>query len=126
MKRILLVEDDPAVNYILKRYLEAAGFAVLAASGPREALGLFASMPVDLLVTDYRMPGMSGEELLLQLRSERAALPALIVSAYANELTMQIPGVPVLSKPVDTGALVELVNNLLLDAETVALNRPAG
>jgi len=126
LKRILLVEDDPAVNYILKRYLEKAGFDVIAASGPREALGLFASSPVDLVVTDFRMPGMSGEELLLQLRAERPALPALIVSAYANELTLQIPGVPVLSKPVDAGELVGLVNNFLLDAETMALNRPAG
>lgn len=125
MKHILLVEDDPAVNYVLKRYLEKAGFAVLAASGPREALGLFASSPVDLVVTDYRMPGMNGEEMLLQLRAGRPALPALIVSAYANELTLQISGVPVLSKPVDAAELVGLVNNLLLDAETVAMNRPA-
>ncbi len=126
MKRILLVEDDPAVNYVLKRYLEAAGFAVLAAGSPREALGLFASAPVDLVVTDFRMPGMNGEELLLALRAERPALPGLIVSAYANELSLQIPGVPVLSKPVDAAELVEMVNNLLLDAATVAMNMPAG
>ena len=125
MKRILLVEDDPAVNYVLKRYLEAAGFAVLAAGDGKEALGLFASSTVDLVVTDFRMPGMTGEELLLALRAQRPGLPALIVSAYANELAVQIPGVPVLSKPVDAGELVGMVNNLLLDAETVALNKPA-
>lgn len=126
MKRILLVEDDPAVNYILKRYLEAAGFTVLATSGPREALGLFAASAVDFVVTDFRMPGMTGEELLLALRAQRPGLPALIVSAYANELAVQIPGVPVLSKPIDGAELVVLVNNLLLDAETVAMNRPVG
>ncbi|MFC3459026.1 MULTISPECIES: response regulator [Massilia] len=123
MKRILLVEDDPAVSYILQRYLEAAGFAVLAAGGGKEALGLFASSSIDLVVTDYRMPGMNGEELLLELRARRPTLPALIVSAYGHELSIRIPGVPVLSKPVDPGVLVELVNNLLLDAETVALNK---
>lgn len=123
MKRILLVEDDPAVNYVLKRYLEVAGFEVLAASCGKEALGLFASSPVDLVVTDFRMPGMNGEELLLALRAERPALPALIVSAYGNELSLRIPGVPVLAKPVDAGVLVELVNNLLLDAATVAMNK---
>ena len=126
MKRILLVEDDPAVSYVLKRYLEAAGFAVLAAGGGQEALRLFASSPVDLVVTDFRMPGMNGEELLVHLRAQRPALPALIVSAYGNELSLQIPGVPVLPKPVDATELVGMVNNLLLDAETVALNRPAG
>jgi len=126
LKRILLVEDDPAVSYVLKRYLEAAGFAVLAAGGGKEALGLFASSPVDLVVTDFRMPGMNGEELLLALRAERPALPALIVSAYGNELSLRIPGVPVLAKPVDAGELVGVVKDLLLDAETVALNKPAG
>lgn len=123
MKRILLVEDDPAVNYILKRYLEKAGFDVLAAGGPREALGLFAATPADLVVTDFRMPDMTGEEMLLALRARHPALPALIVSAYGNELSIRIPGVPVLSKPVDAGVLVELVNNLLLDAATVAMNK---
>jgi len=123
LKRILLVEDDPAVNYILQRYLEKAGFAVLAAGGPREALGLFASNPVDLVVTDFRMPDMTGEEMLVELRARHPALPALIVSAYVNELSIRIPGVPVLSKPVDAEALVDLVNNLLLDAATVAMNK---
>lgn len=126
MKRILLVEDDPAVNYILKRYLEAAGFTVLAAEGHKAALDLFAASAVDFVVTDFRMPGMTGEELLLALRAQRPGLPALIVSAYANELKLQIPGVPVLSKPVDASELVEMVSNLLLDAETVAMNRPVG
>jgi len=126
LKRILLVEDDPAVSYVLKRYLEAAGFAVLAVGGGKEALGLFASSPVDLVVTDFRMPGMNGEDLLLALRAERPALPALIVSAYGNELSLRIPGVPVLAKPVDAGELVGVVKDLLLDAETVALNKPAG
>ena len=125
MKRILLVEDDPAVSYILKRYLEAAGFAVLPASGGKEALGRFAASPVDFVVTDFRMPGMNGEELLLALRAQRPALPALIVSAYGNELSLQISGVPVLAKPVDPVELVGLVNDRLLDAETVALNRLA-
>ena len=120
-----MVEDDPAVNYILRRYLEAAGFAVLAAGGGKEALDLFAASPADLVVTDFRMPGMNGEELLVRLRERRPALPALIVSAYGNELSLQLAGVPVLRKPVDAAVLVETVNNLLLDAETVALNKPA-
>ncbi len=123
MKSILLVEDDPAVNYILQRYLEKAGFAVLAAGGGKEALDLFASSSIDLVVTDFRMPGMNGEELLFELRTRHPALPALIVSAYGNELSLRIPGVPVLSKPVDAGVLVELVNDLLLDAATVAMNK---
>lgn len=69
MKRILLAEDDPAVSYILTRYLDKAGFAVRAAPDGRAALALFDAEPADLLVTDFRMPGMNGEELILALRA---------------------------------------------------------
>jgi len=124
VKRILLAEDDPAVSYILRRYLEAAGFAVRTASGGKEALALFAAEEADLAVSDYRMPGMNGEELIVALRAQRPGLPALIVSAYTNELKLGIAGVRVLSKPVARDELVALVNDLLLDAQTVALNGP--
>ena len=125
MKRILLAEDDPAVSYILMRYLDKAGFAVRAAPDGRAALALFDTEPADLVVTDFRMPGMNGEELILALRARQPALPALIVSAYGNDLSVQIPGVRVLNKPVAADELVALVRDLLLDAETMALNRPA-
>jgi len=125
LKRILLAEDDPAVSYILARYLDKAGFAVRAAPDGRAALALFDAEPADLVVTDFRMPGMNGEELILALRRRQPALPALIVSAYGNELNVRIPGVPVLNKPVAADELVGLVRDLLLDAETVALNKPA-
>jgi len=120
-----LAEDDPAVSYILTRYLDKAGFAVRAAPDGRAALALFDAEPADLLVTDFRMPGMNGEELILALRARQPALPALIVSAYGNELSVQIPGVPVLNKPVAADELVALVRDLLLDAETMAMNKPA-
>ncbi|MEW6020766.1 MAG: response regulator [Pseudomonadota bacterium] len=125
MKRILLAEDDPAVSYILTRYLDKAGFTVRAAPDGRAALALFDAEPADLVVTDFRMPGLNGEELILALRRRQPALPALIVSAYGNELSVRIPGVRVLNKPVAADELVGLVRDLLLDAETVALNKPA-
>jgi len=125
LKRILLAEDDPAVSYILMRYLDKAGFAVRAAPDGRAALALFDAEPADLLVTDFRMPGMNGEELILALRARQPGLPALIVSAYGNELSVQIPGVRVLNKPVAADELVALVRDLLLDAETLELNKPA-
>lgn len=124
VKRIILAEDDPAVSYILQRYLAAAGFAVRAAPDGRAALALFEQAPADLLVTDFRMPGMNGEELILAVRARHPALPALVVSAYGNELKMGIPGVRVLNKPVGMGELVAAVNDALLNAETVGLNRP--
>ena len=124
LKRILLAEDDPAVSYVLQRYLAAAGFAVRAAPDGRSALAMFEAEPADLVVTDFRMPGMNGDELILALRARQPGLPALIVSAYANEPGVRIAGVPVLDKPVVAAGLVALVQDLLLDAETLALNLP--
>lgn len=125
MKQILLVDDDEAVSYVFRRYLTAAGYAVLSAHSAREALQLHAANRIDAVVTDYRMPGMNGDALLLALRERPPGLPALLVSAYANEIKVAIPGVRVLAKPVMGDQLALQMGNLLLDAETVALNRPA-
>lgn len=125
MKQILLVEDDVAVSYVFRRYLVAAGHTVFTAHNGREALQLHAQHRFDAVVTDYRMPGMNGDALLLALRERDPHLPAVLVSAYANEIAVAIPGVRVLAKPVMGDQLAREVGNLLLDAETLALNRPA-
>jgi two-component system chemotaxis response regulator CheY len=124
VKRILLVEDDLAVSYVFNRYLKAAGFAVSSAGNGAQALQLHAAEKIDAVVSDYRMPGMNGDALLLALRARDPHLPALMVSAYGHELRIAIPGVRVLAKPVTGDQLVNELHNLLLDAETLALNRP--
>ncbi|THC44567.1 response regulator [Massilia sp. Mn16-1_5] len=125
MKNILLVEDDLAVSYVFRRYLDAAGFRVLMADNGRDALALHSSHAVDAVITDFRMPGMNGDDLLLALRARQPGLPAMMVSAFGHELKTTIPGVRVLAKPVMGDQLVAELHNLLLDAATVALNRPA-
>lgn len=124
VKQILLVDDDTAVAYVFRRYLEAAGYAVLAAENGADALRIHAAERIDAVVTDYRMPGMNGGELLLALRARQPGLPALMVSAYGSEIAVTVPGVRVLRKPVMGDQLAREVGNLLLDAETLALNRP--
>lgn len=126
MKNILLVEDDLAVAYVFRRYLETAGFCVLMADNGRDALSLHAAHTVDAVITDFRMPGMNGDDLLLALRARQPDLPAMMVSAFGHELKTTIPGVRVLAKPVMGDQLVAELHNLLLDAATIALNRPAG
>ena len=117
MKRILLVEDDPAVSYILQRYLEKAGFAVLAAGGGKEALDLFASSSIDLVVTDFRMPGMTGASLIARLRALHPGLPALIVTAYGAEVGVAAADVQVLNKPLAPQDLVDAVARALAPAQ---------
>ncbi len=106
MKHILLVDDEEAIVYVFRRYLENAGHRVTAAARALEALG---AGPVDMLVTDYRMPGMNGAELVMRLRETHPALPALIVTAYAGEVGTAPAGVRILNKPLAPQELVDAV-----------------
>ena len=89
---ILLVEDDDAVRLLATQILRTAGFQLLVASSGAEALELYraAERPIDLLLTDVLMPGMTGRQLVDQLRAEGADLPVLYFSGYpGDELSRQ-------------------------------------
>ena len=62
---ILLVDDEPSVLSALRRVFRPAGYAILTAESGEAALEILASTEVDLIVSDMRMPGMSGAEFLL-------------------------------------------------------------
>jgi two-component system, cell cycle sensor histidine kinase and response regulator CckA len=87
---ILLVEDDDSVRLITQRVLERFSYRVYAATCAREALGLWAThkAEVALLLTDVVMPdGMSGWELVEQLRERKPGLKVVVMSGYSPEVT---------------------------------------
>lgn len=82
---ILFVDDEPEVLAILKRsFTEAHGYLSLTASGGEEALAILAARPVDLLVTDQRMPGMNGIELAAAARALRPGLTVILLTAFTD------------------------------------------
>jgi DNA-binding response OmpR family regulator len=86
--RVLVVDDDPTVSDVVRRYLERAGFAVDKAGDGPTALALAAERSPDLVVLDLMLPGLSGTEVCRQLRaSEQAAdVPIIMVTARSGEL----------------------------------------
>jgi len=80
--RILLVDDEKSVRETLYTILERDGYEVLAASNGREGLNIFRQSirPIELLVTDYNMPDMSGLELARECSRLRDGLRVLYVS----------------------------------------------
>jgi CheY-like chemotaxis protein len=81
----LCVDDDTAILRLHQRLLEDAGYSVLTAASGEEALSMLdGGTPADIAVLDYRMPGMDGEELSLQLRSRYPKL--LLIAASGNEI----------------------------------------
>ncbi len=86
-KNILIVDDEPAVGFSLKASLESLGadYAVSHVLSGEAALSALAGEPIDLMVTDLRMPDMSGLELLTHVRHSRPQLPAILITAYSSD-----------------------------------------
>ena len=105
-KTILLVEDDQAVRESIKMLLAIDRHAVSEAAGGHEALQLFANSKFDLVITDYLMPEMRGDELARNLKNLAPAQPILMVTAYMDKLAQAgKPADVILPKPFNLEAL---------------------
>ncbi len=119
--RILLVEDEASVRDLVSRILVAAGHDVVAAADGREALRLAttADPPIELLVSDVVMPGMSGLQLARELRARVPGIRIVLMSGYTAEpFDASDVGFGLLPKP--------FIADQLLDHVRAALARSAG
>jgi CheY-like chemotaxis protein len=102
-KKILVVDDEPFVCDAVKMMLTFDGHSVETASSAKAALALFAPGKFDLVITDYAMPQMKGDELAVQIKSRAADQPIVMITAYAEMLKASnspLTGVDsVISKP---------------------------
>ncbi len=83
-KRVLIVDDEPSIRYVLTKQLEELGYQCVAVSTGQEALALLAQQGVDLVLLDVRMPGMSGLDVLRRLRVEHPQTRVVMLTALAN------------------------------------------
>lgn len=81
-KRILLVDDEEAIQLLYREEFEDEGYVVDSARNGEEAMGKFQAQPPDLVILDINMPGMNGIEVLRQMKEIRADLPVILSSAY--------------------------------------------
>jgi DNA-binding response OmpR family regulator len=124
-QRVLVVDDDPTVSDVVRRYLEHAGLHVtLAADGP-SALRAFAADRPDLVVLDLMLPGIDGIEVCRQLRSRPDDVPVVMLTALGDEadrvLGLQLGADDYVTKPFSPRELVLRVQSVLRRA-----TRPAG
>jgi len=88
---VLVVDDDPEQLKFLKRVIERGGFRVIASNSATEALDVLGERPVDLIVSDYKMPEMNGFEFLEALRGIEpdwglANVPVIMLTACGEDL----------------------------------------
>jgi response regulator RpfG family c-di-GMP phosphodiesterase len=81
---VLCVDDEPSILSALKRVLRAEDCKVLQADGGAQALALMEQQPVDVVVSDMRMPGMDGAELLAKVRARWPATARILLTGYAD------------------------------------------
>jgi two-component system cell cycle sensor histidine kinase/response regulator CckA len=115
---ILVVEDDAAIRSGVQRILERAGYTVLTASTPIEAIQLAADqeLPIRLLVTDFGLHAVTGRQVAEVLLRDRPELRVLYVSGHpvAKVLPHGLsPGTAFLQKPFSMSALLHHVRELL-------------
>jgi DNA-binding response OmpR family regulator len=84
--RVLVVDDEPQILRVLRRSLERHGFEVVTAAEAAMALQILRSMPIQLVITDLRMPDMSGVELCREIR-RTSSIPLIIISVKGEEET---------------------------------------
>ena len=116
---VLVAEDEEGVRDLARNLLEAFGYRVLEAADPDEAMAVSRRHvgPVDLLLTDVIMPGISGRELADRLRAERPALKILYMSGYTDRAIVHHgvldPDVAFLEKPFAAADLRRKVREVL-------------
>ncbi|HLO26855.1 MAG TPA: response regulator, partial [Geobacteraceae bacterium] len=82
--RILFIDDDKAGREIALFNLRGAGYEVTAASDGQEGLSLFSPETIDVVITDVKMPGLSGIEVLRRIKKQAPEIPVLVITAFGN------------------------------------------
>jgi PAS domain S-box-containing protein len=116
-RRLLLIDDDPAVRQTLASLLRAAGHTVIEAVGGAAGLALLAQTPVDCLLTDLGMPEMTGWDVARAAKAHSPALPVVLLTGWdeqhvARDATGQGVVDRVLGKPFRLGELLSVIADL--------------
>lgn len=115
--QILIVEDDHDLREALVTTLELAKFRVREAANAEQALARLAESPVDMVVSDVNMPGLSGHELLAEVQRLYPGLPMMLITAYGQishaVSAMQSGAIDYLVKPFEPQVLVEAVTKVV-------------
>jgi len=123
--RVLIVDDDPGQRSLLDSFLRGQGFEIVLADSGERALELLSAGKFDMMISDVRMPGLSGLETLRRVRQQFAALPVLLVTAYADireaVVAMRDGALNYLAKPIDLDELLATVRQATGIAETTPL-----
>jgi CheY-like chemotaxis protein len=116
-KVILIVEDENPVRSLIAISLKAEGYAILEASNGSDALELCEVHrgPIDLMITDQKMPLMTGSELVSRVEAVRPTMKIMCLSGSDRRPDQLSVNVKILSKPFTLNGLISMVRDILSD-----------
>jgi DNA-binding NtrC family response regulator len=117
LTRILIVDDDPGQRSLLNSFLGRQGFETVTADSGQQALETLRNGKFDMMISDVRMPGLTGLDTLRLARKEHATLPVLLVTAFTDVrdavAAMRDGAVNYLAKPIDLDELLATVRQAI-------------
>ena len=114
---ILIVDDDDGVRENLAELFQVVGYSVETAGSAPEAMEKLADLDVDLLLTDYRMPGPNGVQLIESARRMKPNLRAILMTAFGDSFTeiesVRRGAIGYVNKPFEADEITNLVSRIL-------------
>lgn len=124
-KRILLVEDERVVRESLRLLLTREAHTVVEANNGAEAFALFRKERFDLVVTDFEMPFVKGNELASRIKQIAPQQPILMITAHGHRRSSDNPVDAVLAKPFEADGLRKMMNRLMSQPGENSRPKPA-
>ena len=124
---VLIVDDESSIREALEKVLVKEGLQVRVAPGGREALEILRNHPIEVMITDLRMPGMTGEDLLKAAKAITPEVEVIVMTAYGTienaVQAMKLGAYDFIAKPLKRAAIVAAVRKALDKHALVAENR---
>lgn len=126
-RTILIVDDDPSLRRVIEFQLQESSYTVLTAQNGEDALNLMMSHQVDCLITDWRMPQMSGLDLLRRANASNSEIPIIVITAFSDVETaveaMRHGAFDFITKPFNRDIILLTVERALRFGKVLSENR---
>jgi len=117
----MIIEDDEAMRSLLEDFFEEEGFETDSASNGADALRILSKDHLDLIVTDIRMPGLTGLDILPGLRRLKPETPIIVMTAFGSEevrrRSLERGATTYLEKPIHLSQLRTLIHEMISEKE---------
>ncbi len=127
-KRVLVVDDDPAVRNAMKRVLETAGYEVILAQDGEEAVVQVLPEQADLLLLDLNLPSQSGWDVFERLTTRYPLVPVIIITGMPNQYQTAVAAgaSALMEKPIEPAVLLKTISEVLAEQDETRLHRTSG